>query len=246
MRFRAGFCAAAAAVLMIVSASSVHGQAGFLFRQPQGQVTLRGGPTLFRAQSDLYDYMVEEFTLSRRDFRGPSLGLEVAWLAGPNFDLAFGVGWAESERRSEYEDWVGDDDQPIEQTTRLRALPLSATLRYRPLPRGRTLSTLAWLPARTSPYAGAGAGVTWYRLVQEGEFIRGDDFAIFRDRLESGNAGMAAHVVAGLDHWLTPRLGLNAEARYNWGSAPLESGFLGFDDLDLSNAQVSLGVSFRW
>jgi hypothetical protein len=246
MRIRFAFCAAAAAMLLPVSAPPVLAQDGFLFRMPQAQVTLRGGPMLFRGQSDLYDYMVEELTLSRRDFRGPSVALDVAWLMGANVDLALGVGWAQSESRSEYEHWVGDDDEPIEQTTRLRAVPLAATVRYRPLPRGRRLSALAWVPAQTSPYVGAGAGVTWYRLVQEGEFIRGDDLAIFRDRLESGNAGLGAHVVAGLDHWLTPRLGLNGEARYNWGSAPLESSFLGFDDLDLSSMQISLGMSFRW
>jgi hypothetical protein len=246
MRSRFVLSVAAAAMLLPVAAPPVHAQDGFLFRQPQAQVTVRGGPLLFRAQSDLYDELIDEFTIGRRDFRGPAVALEVAWLASPRFDIAASLGWAESENRSEYRDWVDDDGNPIEQTTRLRVLPLSATVRYRPLPRGRTLSALAWVPARTSPYVGAGAGFTWYRLVQEGEFIRGEDFAIFVDRLESGDSGLSAHAVAGLDHWITPRLGLNAEARYNHGSAPLGSGFRGFDDLDLGGMQVSLGMSFRW
>jgi hypothetical protein len=238
-------CAAAATVSCAVPAPAA-AQEGFLFRSPQGQLTARAGGVLFSAGSDCFGWATDTLTLSRRDFRGPSVALEAAYLAGPHFDIVVGLGWAETERRAEYRYWEGDDDEPIEQFTRLRTVPLTGTVRYRPLPRGRRLSELAWLPARTSPYIGGGAGVTWYRLVQEGEFID-DDFVIWDDSLESRGAGLAGHAVAGLDHWVTSRIGVNLEARYNIGSAPMDQQrFGGFDDLDLGGLQLTFGLSYRW
>jgi hypothetical protein len=245
MSFRFVSCAAAA-VLLAAGAPAAQAQDGFLFGPPDGQVTLRAGPMFFRAQSELFDWMVDTLTVSRRDFRGPSMALELAWLSGQRLDFALGIGWAETERDSEYRYWVGDDEEPIRQFTTLQVVPVSVTLRFRPLERGRRLSNLAWLPARTSPYVGLGGGLIWYKLVQEGEFIR-SSLAIYEDRLESSDWGPAAHAVAGIDYWVTPKVAVSAEARYNVGSASLdERVFRGFDDLDLSGAQVSLGFSYRW
>jgi hypothetical protein len=246
MRTRLILACAAAATVFHAIPSHVAAQEGFLFQRPQGQLTARAGGVLFSAGSQFYDWATDSLSLDRRDFRGPSVAIEAAYLAGPHIDIVVGLGWGETERRSEYRYWIGDDDEPIEQRTRLSVVPLTGTVRYRPLPRGRRLSELAWLPARTSPYIGGGAGVTWYRLVQEGEFID-DAFVIWEDSLESRGSGLAAHAVAGLDHWVTSRIGVNVEARYNIGSAPMDpQRFGGFDDLDLGGLQLAFGLSFRW
>lgn len=247
MGIRILLCGAVAAGLFAaVPTPSLHAQDGFLFRAPQVQFTLRAGPLVPRAQSDIFDDITTELTLERRDFRAPALGGEMAILLGRHLDLAVGLQWAESSTTSEYRALIGDDGLPIVQQTRLRTVPLTATLRYQPLPRGRDLGMLAWLPTRLTPYVGAGGGMTWYRLFQEGEFVDHGTGDIFLHEFESRDNALTAHAVAGVDYWLTPRVGLNLEGRYTHGSAPVGGSYSRFDSMDLSGAQAAIGVSFRW
>jgi hypothetical protein len=255
MRIRLALACAAAGFIIPAVPAPAHAQDGFLFQPPRVQLTLRGGLLQHSARSDFFDWAVDTLTIQRHQFRSPVMGLDVGYLAGRHFDVVIGIGYGESERGSEYRHWdewdidpaTGDTIvSPIRQSTRIRAVPVHVGVRYRPLPRGRTLSELAWLPGRTSPYVGAGGGMTWYRLVQEGDFIDAG-LNIFEDSLESSGSGLVGHVAAGVDHWLTPRLGANLEARYSVGSAGMnQERFRGFDDLDLGGLQVTLGISLRW
>lgn len=242
----------ASTAVLLAGAGPAHAQDGFLFQRPQGQITVKGGALLHRAQSELFDFMVDTLTLQRSDFRGPWLGAELALLAGPHLDLVLGLAVSQTDTRSEFRRWEGADGLPIEQVTRLRTVPLTFSARYHPMPRGRRLSSLAWLPNRLSPYVAGGAGVTWYRLMQEGEFVGGpvgddpDERRIFRDRFESRDHGITGHLGAGLDYWFTPRIGLNTEVRYTMGSAPVSGAFQGWDNIDLSGIKGAVGLSFRW
>jgi hypothetical protein len=238
--------AALAGLLAGPAAPAVQAQDGFLFRQPQGQLTVRAGPMVPRAQSDIFDFLTTELTLERGDFLAPAFSAELALLAHRHLDVAVGFGWATSSSSSEYADFLGDDGLPIQQTTWLRMTPVTLSLRVLPLARGRALSELAWLPARTTPYMGGGGGVTWYRLRQEGEFIQAVTNAIIVDEYVSSGQGLTAHALAGVDHWITSRIGANIEGRYTWGSAGLEGSFRTYDSLDLTGFQVGLGISFRW
>jgi hypothetical protein len=238
--------AALLGVLLLAGTPSIgNSQDGFLFRAPMGQLTLRAGPLLPRAQSDLFEFLTDTLTLGKQDFRAPLLSAELSFTLTPRFDLALAAGWAQAQSRSEFRDWVGDDDLPIQQETRLRSVPVTLSGRFYPLERGRTVSRLAWLPARTTPYVGGGAGVTWYGLRQEGEFID-TDRRIFESTLESNEHGYTGHVLAGVDHWFTPRVGLNADVRYTWGSAPVGGSYRGWDSMDLGGMQLGVGISFRW
>lgn len=238
--------------LLLFGAGPAQAQDGFLFQQPRGQITVKGGAFLHRAQSDLFDFMVDTLTLQRSDFRAPWIGVDVAVLAGPALDLVLGLAWSQTESRSEFRDWDGTDGLPIEQVTRLRTIPLTLTARYHLVSRGRRVSNLAWVPNRLTPYLAGGAGMTWYTLVQDGEFVGepvGDDpdeRRIFSSRFESRDHGLTGHFGAGLDYWFTPRVGLNTEARYTIGSAPVSGAFQGWDNIDLSGFQAAIGLSFRW
>jgi hypothetical protein len=167
-------------------------------------------------------------------------------LLGSRWEVGASLGYAESRSRSEYSAFIGDDGLPIEQTTSLRTVPLGATVRYYPLERGRAISSLAWVPRRTTPYIGGGGGMTWYTLRQEGEFIDHSTGDIFRNAYNAASNGLTAHVLAGANHWLTPHVGLNAEARYTRGSAGLTGSYQQYDRLDLSGLQATLGLSLRW
>jgi opacity protein-like surface antigen len=232
--------------LLCGGAAAAEAQDGFLFRAPQGQFTVRAGPDLPRAHGAVFDFITTELKVDRGDFRAPAVSGELALLLGSRWDLAVSLGVAQSTTHSDYDRFIGDDGLPIEQTTKLRTMPGAVTLRFQPLARGRTVSHLAWVPARTTPYIGGGAGVTWARLEQRGEFIEHETGDIFYHEYDSATNALTVHAVAGANHWFTPRIGLNLEGRYTRGSAELTGSYREFGRLDLSGVQASLGLSFRW
>jgi hypothetical protein len=249
MRLRAVPAAVLTTAVLLVAAAPAQGQDGFLFRSPQAQLTLKAGPLLPRAHGPLFDDFTTQLTLERKDFRAPALSADFVVMLGNRFDLAVGAGWAESDARSEYRDFIGSDDLPIVQTTSLRTTPVTLTLRFQPLARGRSVGTLAWLPATLTPYVGGGVGITWYELVQQGEFIDFRDDGIFEAYWQSKGKGRTMHALAGVDRWFTPRVGLNLEARYTRGSAALSGDFYdprAQDRLDLTAVQATVGLSYRW
>lgn len=249
MRKRGLILATAAASLFPALPAAVHAQDGFMLGQPRAQFTLRAGPMLHRAGGDLFSFFRSELTLERSDFRAPAVGAEIAAAVHPKVDLLLGAAWSSVGTNSESRDFVEEVDGvdvPIEQRTTLRVIPLTISARFYPLPRGRSISELAWIPTRTTPYVGGGGGLAWYRVRQYGDFVSREDFSIFaEDWVSSGQTGVA-HMFAGLDHWFTPRVGLNAEARYTFGSANPADDFLGWESVDLSGLQMGVGFALRW
>ena len=59
---------------------------------------------------------------------------------------------------NEFRDWVDNNDEPIEQETKFRRLPLTVALRYYLTDRGRAVSQFAYIPNRYAPYVGVGGG----------------------------------------------------------------------------------------
>jgi hypothetical protein len=236
---------AAVSVLAVLPAGAA-AQDGFLFRSPAVGLTLRAGPSLYTARSDVFDSMRRDLTLDRGDFRAPAGALELSFMPGDRVDIVIGAGYSRSRASSEFRDWVGSDDLPIEQVTRLETVPMTASLRYHLVPKGRSIGTMAWLPRSTTPYVGAGAGVAYYRLEQDGEFVDFADNRIFGSTLESSGSALVVHGMAGVDHWITPRFGLNAEVRYTRGSADPQDGFRTFDRIDVGGVQATIGISARW
>ena len=249
MRKRSLSLAIAAALLFPAAPVAVHAQDGFMFGQPKAQLTLRAGPMLHRAEGDLLGFFQSELTLDRGDFRAPALSGEVAVVVEPRVDLALGVAWSNVETRSESRDYVEEVDGvdvPIEQTTALRVIPVTVSIRFFPMARGSGISELAWVPARTTPYVGGGGGVSFYRLRQYGDFVANEDLSIFSDDWESSGYATTGHLFAGVDHWFTPRAGLNIEGRYMFGSAKPDDDFLGWHSVDLSGLQLGIGLALRW
>jgi hypothetical protein len=226
-----------------------HAQDGYLLGRPHAQLTLRAGPVLHRVDGDLFGFFRSELTLERSDFRAPAVSGEIALYVHPRIDLAVGAGWSNVESRSEFREFIEEDSQgnelPIEQVTRFRVIPVTASARYYPLARGRNISELAWVPRRTTPYLGAGGGLAWYRLEQEGDFV-GDDLSIFSATFATSGQAATGHAFTGLDHWFTPRVGLNVEARYMMGTATPDGDFRTWDSIDLSGAQLGIGLTLRW
>ncbi len=234
-------------VLAMPGSGSDGGQApaGFRFSSPGSSLGLRGGFTLNRAGSDIYDFFIDQFTIERSDFNAPTFAIDYGWNLSERVDLVLGLEYGRATKRSEYRDFVDQDDIPIVQDTRLTQVPLTLSVRFYLTPRGRSVGQYAWVPSTAAVYVGGGGGATWYRLEQEGEFIDFRDLVIFEDVFVSDGWTIASHVFAGVDLKLSSSIGLVLEGRYQFASHDLSGSFIGFDPIDLNGLRLMAGVSFK-
>jgi len=241
---------AAVPLLPAVPAEAQRSGEGFLFRPPTVSVTLQGGFSGASAGSDLFSEVTEMLTLDRGDFGGWAGGGGVSIAVRPRVDLTLSASYSGRSRSSEFRDWTEPTDRGevgIEQTTAFVRVPAMLSGKVYLLPRGRSIGSFGWVPARASPYVGAGAGATWYRFRQVGDFVDFDDLEIFSDEMESSGWAPSAQAFAGLDYSLSPRLVLVGEARYLHGRADLDNRrYAGFDPIDLSGFGISFGASIRF
>lgn len=219
----------------------------FLFREPHVSLAFNMGYGLRNAGSEIYDYVTKEYTLESRDFSsmvfGGSLGVRVL----PRVEVALEMSYANSNTLSEYRELIGTDDLPIEQNTKLSSIPFTASVKAYLFERGRQISRLAWVPGSWSPYIGAGGGKVFYTFKQAGEFVDYETYDIFPDILRSeGDAGIF-HVLAGAEYSLSPSFFITGEGRYSWAEAQMDREyFVGFDPIDLSGFQTTIGLAIRF
>ena len=219
---------------------------GFLFKPPSGAFTIRGGLDRANAGSDLFTFVTDELTLSRRDFHTGTIAFDVAVRLKPRAELAFSLGISRSTTPSEFRHWEDNNNQPIEQTTTFMRVPLTASLKMYLAGPGRAIGHFAWIPSRYAPFVGAGGGAMWYRFRQAGDFI---DFAttnVFTDLFDSTGWAPTVHGFVGTDVSLSPRFALTGEVRYQWAKAGLGRDYAGFDRIDLSGFAATGGVSIRY
>lgn len=228
---------------------------GYLFGTPTGGVTIRAGWFIASASSDFFDDAEKHLTLEKGDFSGPTIGADIAIRMTPQLDLTLDGAWIGSSTKSHYRELVDADGREIEQTTSLRRVPLTANLKAYLVPRGRSVGSLAYIPAKVVPWVGVGGGITWYKLEQSGSFIvnpeeclaTGDATScnVFDDKLVSSSWGPVVQGMGGVNVTLTPRVALTGDARYVWSRASMEDSFEGFEKIDLSGVSIALGVTFR-
>lgn len=221
---------------------------GFLFRPPPGSFTFYGGLAAPFANGGVHQLATNELTLDRGDFRSGSYGAALAFTVSPRVDLVISVDRARSQRRSEYRDWVDDNDQPIEQSTSFDRVPLMASARYYFADRGRRIGNVAWVPAKFVPFVSGGVGTTRYRFEQVGDFVDESTLNIFSDRLTSRGWAFTVSAGGGAQWNLSTRLLLTADARYlhamGDGDAP-NGEFAGYK-VDLSGVSTMFGLTVRF
>lgn len=238
---------AAALLLGLALGESAAAQgADFLFRRPSVTLGVQVGYALPRAGSEIFDFTREQLTVEKSDFNSVSFGGEVAVRATDRLDVAANLGFEKSSTRSEFRDWVDQDDLPIEQTTRFLRVPLTVGVKFYLTDRGRRISRFSWIPKRWAPYLGAGGGVVWYEFDQTGDFVDFETFDIFFSDFESRGTSPLAYVAAGSELSLGARWLLTGEARYAWASAEMDRDFVGFDNIDLAGFRAALGFAVRF
>jgi hypothetical protein len=240
----------AAALCALVAAGDV-AQAqragdGFLFGAPKATLALRGGFAQPRAGSDVFDFTMNRLTLDRGDFAGETVGAELGIVLGRRTTLQFGVASMRRTAGSEYRDWVDDDDRPIEQETTFRRVPVTAGLRLYLTPPGRSISRLAWIPARFTPYVAAGGGAMWYAFQQTGDFVDFETLDVFATTVRSSGWTSTGYAAAGVLVSLSPRFALTTEARHDRARGAMGGDFVGFDRIDLSGFGGSVGLEYRF
>jgi len=237
---------AAALLLLCTTSATAQTSPDFLFGKPRGMVGVRSGWTFASANSDLFTFVQEQLTVERKDFNAPAIGVDLDLALTPRASIVAGFDLSKSSKDSEYRNFVDNQRLPILQTTSLREFNLSASVKFALTPRGREISSRAWIPAAATPYIGAGGGMLNYRFVQFGDFIDVDDPAmgIFTDTFRSQGWAPSAHVFGGVDVKVLKRMYVSGEGRYLWSSATPDRDFIGFDPIDLAGFKLTAGIHY--
>ncbi len=219
---------------------------GFLFQRPSGSLRIWAGYDRALANSPIFTFVTDTFTLSKSSFGAFAIGGDLALRVAPRLELMLSASWAGSTAGSEYRNWLDNYNQPIQQTTTLERVPLTASLKWYLVRPGQNIGHFAWVPTRFAPFVGVGGGLMWYRFQQYGDFVDYADSSIVNDALESDRWTGEVHAFAGMDVALGPRYILTGRAQYTWAQSQLGSDFVGPNSVDLSGLSVTAGVGFRF
>ena len=242
----AGWASLVASVLgplLVMGPAAAQQSDGFLFGRPHVTLGAYGGYALPGTGSEIFDFTRERLTVDAGDFRSIAFGGWLGVRVSERFDVTVDLSHAGNETSSEFRDWVDQDDQPIRQTTSFARTTATLNVKVYAWERGRAIGQYVWIPRGVSPYLGAGGGFLWYRFEQEGDFVETLD--IFGDSFLSEGRTGTWHLFGGADVSLSPRLLLTAEVRHAWGRAEMDEDFVGFDPIDLSGFQGTVGLSVR-
>ena len=171
------------------------------------------------------------------DFNSASIGAEYLIGFGDYFEAGGGVGFTSRGVDTIYEDYVRPDGTEIDQTLKLRIVPISATVRILPLGRSGVFQ----------PYVGGGIGIYNWRYSETGDFI---DFSvpgrtIFRESYTATGTSVGPVAVFGARFPLG-NLTFGGEVRYQKAEGDLdERDFLG-PKIDLGGFHYAATVGFRW
>lgn len=242
---RSGVLFAALAAIPLAAHAQDAGH-GFLFGAPTGTLTIRGGWAMPRAQSDFFAFTTENLTLNRGDFSSPAIDADLAFRAGSRTEIVVSSGISGMDRRSEFRHFIDNNDQPIEQTTTFRRIPITIGVKQYLTSTGRSIGRFAWIPSRVAPYIGGGVGTMFYKFRQEGDFIDFKTNDVFPSVYSSDGWTHTEYANAGVEYSIGPRFALTTEARYSWSKAELSRDFSGFGNLDLSGLSTTVGLAIRF
>ena len=219
----------------------------FQFGEPRLSLGFRGGWAFNRTNGEIYDFLTDELTLSNSDFDAPAFTVDFSWRLISWLDVVFGVEYSGRYQKSEDRGFTELDGSAINQETRLTQVPLTFSLKFYPIGRGKQVGQYAWIRNTVVPYFGGGIGGTWYQLKQKGDFVDksdpGNEF-IFNDVFISDDWTFSQHAFVGLDIKLTRSFGLVLEGRYYWADANLQGDYVRFNSIDLDGARAMIG--FNW
>jgi hypothetical protein len=247
---RLGALVAACLVALTAFAPSLGAQSngkGFLFSKPVGSFSFRAGWAVANAGSDVFADATSNLTLTKGDFSGFDWGGDISKSMGDRFDLVFDGEVAKSSANSEFRKFIDNNDQPIEQSTKFKRIPLTLGLKYYLTSRGRSISNYAYVPSRYAPYVTVGAGAMYYSFEQKGDFVDFQTLNVEPLTIESSGWAPMGRGAMGIEYTVGPWLALTGEGRYVWAKATLDpNAFEGYEKIDLSGFTGTVGFRVRF
>ena len=241
-------CLAAVAtfVLLATSTAAAAGQApahDFLLGQPIGWVAVRGSWLVPAANGDLFNFVNDQLTIDKGDFRTAGITAELGVAIRPRLDVVAGIESGRQTLDSEYRHFIDNKGLPITQSTSIVQTNISGSVRFDLTSPGRAISRYAFVPSTITPYVGGGGGFFYYGLTQKGDFVDYATFRVFRDQFASNGWSPSGHVLGGADIRWWRSLFVSIEGRYVWAHGDLDSDFIGFEGIKLDGFRLSTGVS---
>lgn len=218
----------------------------FLFSAPRAFLGFRIGRLFPNTNSELFDFVTEELTLEKEDFRAWDLAVDGGFALNKRVDLVFGFEYANRAKNSEFRDWVDENELPITQRTYYSQLPMTAGAKILLIPRGRQVGRFTWLPSTFVPYVGGGMGIMWYRFGQWGDFVDFQTLEIFSADLQSSGWTPTGYLGGGLDIRIAKHTYLTLDVRHSWAKTDLGIDYVSFDPLDLSGVRVTAGLQWHF
>ena len=186
------------------------------------------------------DVLVEDrslFLFDFDDFNSASVGFEYLFGLGEYLEAGAGLGFTSRGVDTIYDDYVRPDGSEIEQTLKLRIVPITATVRLLPLGRSSVFQ----------PYVGGGIGIYNWRYSETGDFVDFtlSGFPVFRDSYVESGTSIGPVAVFGA-RFPVGNATIGGEVRYQKAEGDLDTrDFLG-SKIDLGGFHYSATVGFRW
>jgi hypothetical protein len=215
-------------------------QFGAGFFSPRGLESRSAGDVLVRDYFGLplpgNPNVTDTLVFDVKDFRTAHLFGEWDVAFGNHIEVGAGAGLLRRSVPSIYADLVDSAGSDIDQTLRLRVVPLTAVVRF--LPFGG--------PGDVQPYVGAGVGALLFRYSEFGQFVDPDSLEVFpADYTVSGTAG-AGLLLGGVRFPIGGDIyALSLEGRYMWGTGTLNDSFLD-SKIDLGGGMFNMGFQVRF
>jgi hypothetical protein len=223
---------------------------GFLFGRPRGTFTLRAGYLAQNTSSEPFIIERSLTTADRRSFDGFNLGFDLNMVASQRIDVVVTTDMSSRSNTVEYTGGWNENGAPITHENMLSRFGIGAGVRLNLVDRGRQISSLAYIPAKTLPYIGATAGVLWHQFSQTGDFldIIDDTTAnIVTDELRTDNSNVMGQVFAGIERRLNARWSVLGETRYTRSAARLVKDYRSIqEDINLSGLAFNIGATVRF
>ena len=187
---------------------------------------------------DLHSPDFPHYLFEIKDFNNVTFGGEYLLGLTDFIEAGVGAGFYQNTVHSIYDDLVRPGGAEIEQTLKLRVVPVTATIRFLPLGR----------QASIEPYVGAGVGIFNWKYSEVGDFVESDFVEIVDGAFRSSGTAVGPVILAGVRFPLGDALSAGGEVRWQKAEGEtggIDEGFLG-DKIDLGGTTANFTIHFRF